>query len=38
MEADGKDSKNIFLKSNVFNNVTTKIKKGASLDKKAITE
>jgi polygalacturonase len=38
IEADGKDTKNIFLKNNVLNNVTTKIKKGASLDKKAITE
>lgn len=38
IEADGKETKNIFLKNNVFNNVTTKIKKGASLDKKAITE
>ena len=37
-EANGKDTKNIFLKNNVFNNVTTAIKKGKDLDKKAITE
>ena len=36
--ADGKDTKNIFLKNNVFNNVSTVVKKGAALDKKAITE
>ena len=38
IEADGKETKNIFMKNNVLNNVTTKIKKGASLGKKAITE
>ena len=38
IEANGKDTKNIFLKNNVFNNVTTVLKKGKDLDKKAITE
>ncbi|MFD1604547.1 glycoside hydrolase family 28 protein [Flavobacterium artemisiae] len=38
IEANGKDTRNIFLKNNVFNNVTTAIKKGKDLDKKAITE
>jgi polygalacturonase len=38
IEADGKETKNIFVKNNVFNNVSTVVKKGASLDKKAVTE
>ncbi|GAA3783970.1 glycoside hydrolase family 28 protein [Flavobacterium ginsengiterrae] len=38
IEADGKETKNIFLKNNVFNNVKTAIKKGTSLDKRVITE
>jgi polygalacturonase len=38
IEADGKETKNIFLKNNVFNNVNTVVKKGAALDKKAISE
>ena len=28
----------VFVKNNVFNNVSTVVKKGASLDKKAVTE
>lgn len=38
IEANGKETKNVFVKNNVFNNVTTAVKKGAALDKKAITE
>ncbi|WP_264535192.1 glycoside hydrolase family 28 protein [Flavobacterium sp. N1736] len=38
LEADGKATKDIFLKNNVFNHVKTIIKRGTSLDKKAITE
>ncbi len=38
LEADGKETKNIFLKNNVFNNVSTVVKKGKDLDKKAIVE
>ncbi|MCD0466955.1 glycoside hydrolase family 28 protein [Flavobacterium sp. ENC] len=38
MEADGKETKGIYLKNNVFNNVNTIVKKGAALDKKAISE
>jgi polygalacturonase len=38
IEANGKDTKKIFVKNNVFNNVTTIVKKGKDLDKKAITE
>ena len=38
LEVDGKETKNIFLKNNVFNNVITVVKKGKDLDKKAIVE
>ena len=38
IEANGKNTKNIFLKNNVFNNVNTTVKKGKDLDKKAIVE
>ena len=38
IEADGKETKNIFLKNNVFKNVNTIVKKGKDLDKKAIAE
>jgi hypothetical protein len=38
LEADGKNTKDIFLKNNVLNHVTTVVKKGKDLDKKAIVE
>lgn len=38
IEAEGKETKNVFVKNNVFNNVLTPIKRGKDLDKKAITE
>ncbi len=38
IEADGKSTKDIFLKNNVFNHVNTVVKKGKDLDKKAIVE
>lgn len=38
MEVDGKKTNKIFLKNNVFNNVSTVVKKGKDLDKKAIVE
>jgi len=38
IEADGAATKGIYLKNNVFNNVSTVVKKGKDLDKKAIVE
>lgn len=38
IEAEGKETKGIFLKNNVFNNVNSVVKKGKDLDKKAIVE
>lgn len=38
IEADGKATKDIFLKNNVFHHVSTVVKKGKELDKKAIVE
>jgi polygalacturonase len=38
LEADGKETKDIFLKNNVFNHVKTIVKKGPALDKKVIIE
>ena len=38
IEADGKVTKDIFLKNNVFNHVNMVVKKGKDLDKKAIVE
>lgn len=38
LEVDGKETQGIFLKNNVFNNVSTPVKKGKDLDKKAISE
>ncbi|WP_418262449.1 glycoside hydrolase family 28 protein [Flavobacterium faecale] len=38
IEADGKETKAIFLKNNVFHNVSTVVKRGKELNKKAIIE
>ena len=38
LEADGKETKDIFFKSNVFNHVKTVVKRGKDLDKKAVVE
>ncbi len=38
LEVDGKETKAVYLKNNVFNNVSTVVKKGKELDKKAIIE
>ena len=38
IEANGKETKGIYLKNNVFNNVTNVLKKGNDLDKNAIIE
>ena len=38
LEADGAKTKAVYLKNNIFNNVTKVLKKGNDLDKNAIIE